>query len=70
MKTGRGIGGRKLIYPVADVSDEAICLRPDHPCDAQPETYKSAAIYAMTHGQTLNSFIDECVVKQLDALHL
>jgi len=37
VKTGRGIGGRELIYPVADVSDEAICLRPDHPCDAQPE---------------------------------
>ena len=36
----------------------------------QPETHRRAAIYAMTHGQTLNSFIDECVVKQLDALHL
>ena len=35
----------------------------------QPETHRRAAIYAMTHDQSLNSFIDECVVKQLDALH-
>lgn len=35
----------------------------------QPDTHRRAAIYAMTHGESLNSFIDECVVKQLDALH-
>ena len=35
----------------------------------QPDTHRRAAIYAMTHNQSLNSFIDECVVKQLDALH-
>jgi len=34
----------------------------------RPDTHRRAAIYAMTHNQTLNSFIDECVVKQLDAL--
>ena len=35
----------------------------------KPETHRRAAIYAMTHDQSLNSFIDECVEKQLDALH-
>ena len=35
----------------------------------KPETHRRAAIYAMTHDQTLNSFIDECVVERLDALH-
>jgi predicted HicB family RNase H-like nuclease len=34
----------------------------------KPDTHKRAAIYAMTHDQTLNSFIDECVVERLDAL--
>ena len=34
-----------------------------------PETHRRAAIYAMTHDQSLNSFIDECVVTRLDALH-
>lgn len=34
-----------------------------------PETHRRAAIYAMTHDQSLNSFIDDCVVTRLDALH-
>ena len=34
----------------------------------KPDTHRRAAIYAMTHDQTLNSFIDECVVERLDAL--
>ena len=34
----------------------------------KPDTYKRAAIYALTHNQTLNSFIDECVVERLNAL--
>ena len=33
-----------------------------------PDTHRQAAIYAMTHNQTLNSFIDECVVERLDSL--
>ena len=33
------------------------------------ETHRRAFIYAYTHGQSLNSFIDECVVEKLDALH-
>lgn len=33
-----------------------------------PDTHRRAAIYAMTHDQSLNSFIDECVVERLDAL--
>ncbi len=32
------------------------------------DTHRRAAIYAMTHNQTLNSFIDECVVERLDSL--
>lgn len=32
------------------------------------ETHKRAAIYAMEHNQSLNSFIDQCVVSRLDAL--
>ncbi len=34
----------------------------------KPDTHRRAAIYAITHNQTLNSFIDECVVERLDAL--
>lgn len=33
-----------------------------------PDTHRRAAVYAITHDQTLNSFIDECVVKRLDEL--
>ena len=33
------------------------------------ETHRRAAIYALTHDQSLNSFIDDCVVERLDALH-
>ena len=33
------------------------------------DTHRRAAVYAMTHDQTLNSFIDECVVKRLDELN-
>lgn len=33
-----------------------------------PDTHRRAAIYAMTHDQTINGFIDECVVERLDAL--
>ena len=35
----------------------------------KPETHRRAAIYAMAHDMTLNSFIDECVVERLNALH-
>lgn len=34
----------------------------------KPDTHRRAAIYAITHNQTLNSFIDECVAERLDAL--
>ena len=34
-----------------------------------PETHRRIAIYAMKHNQTINSFIDDCVVRQLDALN-
>ncbi len=34
----------------------------------KPETHRRAAIYALTHDQSLNSFIDDCVVERLDAL--
>ena len=34
----------------------------------KPDTHRRAAIYAMTHNQTLNSFIDDCVVERLDSL--
>ena len=34
-----------------------------------PETHRRIAIYAMKHDQTINSFIDDCVVRQLDALN-
>ncbi len=33
-----------------------------------PETHRRAAIYAMTHGQSLNSFLDMCVTEKLDDL--
>ena len=33
------------------------------------DNHRRAAIYAMTHGQSLNSFIEEAVEKRLDALH-
>ena len=35
----------------------------------KPDTHRRAAIYALTHDQSLNSFIDECVVQRLDAIH-
>ena len=34
----------------------------------KPDTHRRAAIYAMTRNQTLNSFIDDCVVERLDSL--
>ncbi len=34
----------------------------------KPDTHRRAAIYAITHDMSLNSFIDECVVERLDAL--
>ena len=34
----------------------------------KPDTHRRAAIYALTHDQSLNSFIDDCVVERLDAL--
>ena len=33
------------------------------------ENHRRAAIYAMTHGQSLNSFIEEAVEEHLNALH-
>lgn len=33
------------------------------------DTHRRAAIYSLTHDQSLNSFIDDCVVERLDALH-
>ena len=33
------------------------------------DTHRRAAFYALTHSQSLNSFIDDCVVERLDALH-
>ena len=35
----------------------------------KPDTHRRAAIYALTHDQSLNSFIDDCVVQRLDAIH-
>ena len=35
----------------------------------KPETHRRAAIYAMTHGQSLNGFVESCVEKELNALH-
>ena len=35
-----------------------------------PDTHRRIAVYAMTHGQTINSFIDDCVVKQLNTLNV
>ena len=35
-----------------------------------PDTHRRIAVYAIKHGQTINSFIDDCVVKQLDALNV
>ena len=32
----------------------------------KPETHRRAAIYAMTHGQSLNSFVESCVEKELN----
>ncbi len=32
------------------------------------ETHRRAAIYALTHNQSLNSFIDACVVERLNSL--
>ena len=34
------------------------------------ENHRRAAIYAMTHGQSLNSFIEETVEERLNALHV
>jgi len=33
-----------------------------------PDTHRRVAVYAMTHDQTINGFIDDCVVDRLDAL--
>lgn len=33
------------------------------------ENHRRAAIYAMTHGQNLNSFIEEAVEERLNAIH-
>lgn len=33
------------------------------------ETHKRAAIYAMTHGQSLNSFVEEAVEYRLNDIH-
>ena len=33
------------------------------------ENHRRAAIYAMTHGQSLNSFIEETVEERLNAVH-
>ena len=33
-----------------------------------PDTHRRVAVYAMTHGQTINGFIDDCVVDRLDAI--
>ncbi len=33
------------------------------------ENHRRAAIYAMTHGQSLNSFIEEAVEDRLNAIH-
>ena len=33
------------------------------------ENHRRAAIYAMTHGQSLNSFIEETVEERLNAMH-
>ena len=35
----------------------------------KPETHRRAAIYALTHNQSLNSFVEDCVEKELDAVH-
>lgn len=36
----------------------------------KPENHRRAAIYAMTHGQSLNGFVETCVEKELNALHV
>ena len=33
------------------------------------DTHRRAAIYALTHGQSLNSFVEEAVRDKLDAVH-
>lgn len=35
----------------------------------RPETHKKAAIYAMTHGTSLNSFVEEAIDARLEKLH-
>ena len=35
----------------------------------KPETHRRAAIYAMTHNQSLNSFVEACVEKELNAIN-
>lgn len=35
----------------------------------KPENHRRAAIYAMTHNQSLNGFVEACVEKELNALH-
>ena len=35
----------------------------------KPETHRRAAIYAMTHNQSLNGFVEACVEKELNALN-
>ncbi|MCR5805501.1 MAG: type II toxin-antitoxin system HicB family antitoxin [Oscillospiraceae bacterium] len=34
-----------------------------------PDTHRRVAVYAMSHDQTINGFIDDCVVERLNALH-
>ncbi len=35
----------------------------------KPETHRRAAIYAMNHGVSLNSFVESCIEKELDAVN-
>ncbi len=35
----------------------------------KPETHKRAAVYAVTHNSTLNSFVEEALEARLDAVH-
>ena len=35
----------------------------------KPENHRRAAIYAMTHNQSLNGFVEACVEKELNAVN-
>ena len=35
----------------------------------KPENHRRAAIYAMTHNQSLNGFVEACVEKELNAIN-